>query len=196
MYREYGGLVKKPSNEAKIWKYMDIARLISILDREELYFTSTDEFVDPYEGTLAEYNKIDTVRLERFRHELEDVDDDMIKRLILRPPNFQNYRDRLVVNCWHLNDGESAAMWDLYSNRKAGIAIQSTYRRLRDSFSKAIESVGIGMVNYMDYNTQWMKEDFILPFLTKRTSFKHEQELRAFTIIYDNDLSRDEIPKN
>ncbi len=41
-----------------------------------------------------------------------------------------------------------------------------------------------------------MEEDIFLPFLTKRLSFKHEQELRAFTIIYDNDLSKDEVPGN
>lgn len=52
------------------------------------------------------------------------------------------------------------------------------------------------MVNYIDYSTQWMEEDLFLPFLTKRLSFKHEQELRAFTIIYDNDLSEHEVPEN
>src|SRR5258705_185923 len=35
---------------------------------------------------------------------------------------------------WHMNEFESAAMWQLYANFDEGIAIRSTYKRLRDCF--------------------------------------------------------------
>ena len=44
-----------------------------------------------------------------------------------------NFRNRLLrhryghcVNCWHMSDQESDAMWKLYALAKSGIAIQST----------------------------------------------------------------------
>ena len=39
-------------------------------------------------------------------------------------------RDCTAVNCWHINEHESAAMWDLYLKSNEGIAIQSTYQKL------------------------------------------------------------------
>ena len=38
-----------------------------------------------------------------------------------------------AINCWHMNDHESAAMWKLYLKSNEGIAVQSTYETLRDS---------------------------------------------------------------
>ncbi len=82
MYQSLGPFVKQPSDDAKIWRYMDIAKLVSILDRKELYFSNTRKAIDPYEGALAEYNKNYAVRLKRFAHLLQDLDDNMVKRLI------------------------------------------------------------------------------------------------------------------
>jgi hypothetical protein len=47
---------------------------------------------------------------------------------------FEALPEIILINGWHYNEYESAAMWDLYSQANAGIAIQSTYRKLRDSF--------------------------------------------------------------
>jgi len=40
-----------------------------------------------------------------------------------------------AINCWHMNDHESAAMWKLYLKSDEGIAIQSTYRKLKDAIT-------------------------------------------------------------
>ena len=45
----------------------------------------------------------------------------------------------------------------------------------------------------MDYNAEWIEEFLYQPFLSKRRSFEHEKELRAFKIIYDNDLTDNEL---
>lgn len=131
MYQEFGPLLKKPSDDAKIWRYIDIAKLISMLDKKQLYFSNTSGVIDPYEGTLAEYNRKYEVRREKFDHILQELNDVAFESLLLSPPPdaLEIYKDRLLVNCWHLNDVESAAMWDLYSNTKTGIAVQSTFRR-------------------------------------------------------------------
>lgn len=42
-------------------------------------------------------------------------------------------KKRVFVNCWHLNEYESAAMWDLYLKNEEGVAIQTTFNRIKKS---------------------------------------------------------------
>ena len=86
-----------------------------------------------------------------------------------------------VINCWHMNDYESAAMWKLYLKSNEGVAIQSTFKRLTESLNNYEENdVYIGEVKYINYETEWLPEgNTFYPFLHKRKSFEHEHELRA-----------------
>jgi len=68
-------------------------------------------------------------------------------------------------------------MWKLYSQSVEAIAIQSTYRKLRDSFEPRVV---VGLVQYIDYDKTVIQENNIYNyFMFKRKSFAHEQELRA-----------------
>lgn len=99
-------------------------------------------------------------------------------------------RSLVYVNCWHLNEGESSAMWDLYGQRHSSIAIRSTFARLRDSLGLAVQPIAIGIVNYIDYAIDRMPEDNEFdPFLHKRRSYAHEQELRALYQWQDDTIS-------
>ncbi len=61
---------------------------------------------------------------------------------------FKAWREIILINSWHYNEYESAAMWDLYSQANAGIAVQSTYRKLRDSFqNNTDDTIWIGKIN-------------------------------------------------
>ena len=102
-------------------------------------------------------------------------------------------RDTTLINSWHINNQESAAMWDLYSSRNTGIAIQSTYRRLSECFNEnADESIFLGQVKYIDYRTDYDISGTINlfdPILRKRNSFSHELELRAISsLMMETDL--------
>jgi hypothetical protein len=91
-------------------------------------------------------------------------------------------RQWTFINCWHMNEHESAAMWKLYAQTNEAVAIQSTYQYLRNCLP---ENVFVGVVNYIDYETQWLPEDNIFwPFVHKRKSFEHERELRALILEY------------
>ena len=88
-----------------------------------------------------------------------------------------------TVNCWHQNNHESEAMWQLYSDNKKGVAIQSTIGSLIDCItSEKASSIILTEVQYLDLYSQ-------TPFLSgfngvklipafKRLSFKHEHEVR------------------
>ena len=47
-----------------------------------------------------------------------------------RESDLRKLGNRFLVNSWHMNEYESAAMWDIYSTRDFGIAIRSTIKRL------------------------------------------------------------------
>ena len=91
--------------------------------------------------------------------------------------------DVIFVNCWHLSDVESAAMWRLYSAWDRGIAIRTTVKGLTSSLTCA-EDIYIGAVKYIDYgSTQEIdRSNIFSPYLTKRKSFEYEQEVRAITM--------------
>ncbi len=84
-----------------------------------------------------------------------------------------------LVNCWHESNHESEAMWKLYASTNGGLAIKTRF----DSFVKSFitdENIHIGKVQYVDYENDLIPaDDPLSPYLHKRKSFKHEQEVRA-----------------
>lgn len=87
------------------------------------------------------------------------------------------------ISCWHMNEHESAAMWSLYARDGRGVAVRSTFQRLKASLSTAPETVSIGVVKYIDYTSGYIDEtNFLAPFIHKRLSFQHERELRAIIL--------------
>ncbi len=88
------------------------------------------------------------------------------------------------------------AMWKLYCDVNKGLAIQSTFKNLDECLSKYehADDIAIGMVNY-DPSIEWHHEISIYrPFLHKRRSFRHEQELRAiFFHSHDDNNMKSEI---
>jgi hypothetical protein len=70
-------------------------------------------------------------------------------------------------------------MWELYLKSDEGVAVQSTYRKLRDSFIDD-EKVYVGVVRYIDYEKEWIDAGNLFgPYVHKRKSFEHEREVRA-----------------
>lgn len=171
MYKEAPAFIPPDDENVKIWRYMDFTKFVSLLDKRSLWFTRADKFKDPFEGS---YPKKNVLRRELLPMEIPI---EKIPKINLK------FRQYVAINCWHINEHESAAMWSLYLKSNEGIAVQSTYKRLRDSFSSSQEEVLIGKVKYIDYETEWFKDDnYHDPFLHKRKSYEHERELRAITI--------------
>jgi hypothetical protein len=48
-----------------------------------------------------------------------------------------------------MNDEESAAMWKLYLSAKEGMAIRTTFQRLKDSFNNTPQDIYFGKVKYL-----------------------------------------------
>lgn len=182
-----------PDNkDAKIWRFIDIQKFWSLLERNSLHFSKVTTFTDPYEGMLPEYNmKMGrTVYLEqkdKFQSE-EQFEIFLQTRVSTMLSLYKQYRETTLVNCWHLNEIESASMWKLYASNDSGIAIQSTYSKFSECLkNNSSDTVWIGKVNYSDFKKEWMKEwNVYEAFVNKRKSFEAESELRAVTSLPDD----------
>ncbi|MBJ8027749.1 hypothetical protein [Bacillus cereus group sp. N21] len=175
MYEEFPNVVLL-KKETKIWRYMDFTKFMSMLDKEEIFFTRSDRFADKFEGTFPKVNR--EMRPIIYKGLIEpEKQENAFKRM----DEFANYvRKFVTVNCWHMNEYESAAMWDLYLKSDEGIAIQSNVGRLIESFTHSPQKIIMGKVDYKDFNKELLhEEDLIDLFFYKRKSFEHEREIRA-----------------
>jgi hypothetical protein len=150
---------------------MDLPKFVSILSKQALFFPSADRLGDPFEGSYPAGNI--PARRAFYGEEVDSyvARSEFAKRRRLRST---------LVNCWHMNAIESAAMWKLYARDNAGIAVRSTYDAFTASFSRVHRPVYVGIVHYLHYETDEMPEENLLaPFVHKRASFDYERELRA-----------------
>lgn len=182
MYEEHP-VFEKPSNQnIKVWRYMDFTKFVSLLNSESLFFSRADKFEDPFEGVYSQANKI--LRPEVY----SDIPN---QQLFFEKIDFINrkIREHTLINCWHINEHESSAMWKLYLSSNEGIAIQTTFGKLCESFSNTEDEVFLGKVKYVNYETDWIPEgNTFSPFLFKRKSFEHEHEVRAIVQIFSQEF--------
>lgn len=169
---------REPDNPSvKIWRYMDFTNFVSLLDLKALYFARSDLLGDPFEGAMPRDNF-------RFFSLLHGTPPSFPEGLQELSQVRRRLRERVYINCWHMNERESFAMWKLYARSSEAIAVQSTYELLRKCLAVPI----IGSVQYIDYRLDFVPEDDLLrPFLYKRKSFEHERELRAIINVDDAD---------
>jgi hypothetical protein len=190
---------RPPANPGgKIWQYMDMPKFVSMLQRKQLFFVKASKVRDPYEGVAPWYNNNDDDDNNNSGKDRADAAwrqggagpaSSYYKAERKRQLREQDYRDMVLINSWHYNEYESAAMWQLYSQENAGIAIQSTAEMLSRCFEgNKDDTVWIGTVDYVDYSKEQKERggrDFFEAFLMKRKSFEYENEIRAITCLPD-----------
>jgi hypothetical protein len=146
---------------------------VSLLERQELFFSRADVLGDPFEGSFSQMN----LKMRPVWAEQAGLPADYYA-------GFEDARKMTIqetfINAWHASDVESAAMWSLYLRSEDGIAVRSTYRRLSEAFEPTSEHVYIGVVHYIDYDDALIPEsNTFWPFVHKRKSYQHEREVRA-----------------
>lgn len=154
----------------KVWRYMDLAKLISLIQSRRLYLARLDQLADPYEGSTTQ---LTATGIDRF---LKNVGSENGYKDL--KGFYRKSRESTFVSCWHANEHESEAMWRLYGGLSGGVAIQTTYAKLVQSIEQVGE-VYIGLVRYIDYSTAWFPDaNAFYPVMHKRASFAHEREVR------------------
>lgn len=189
-----------PIPQAKLWRYMDLSKFLSLLEDSSLFFARIDHFQDSFEGSLGSkqnedaWKRYEIKKRETFltiENKEKGLEMDQAEIHAQAEENFANFRSNLnkwrtmhYVSCWHQSDTESEAMWNLYTkDNKQGIAIQTTFEKLYQALP-AFPQVEFGMVNYIDYNkynngTSKDQFDIFDAVWYKRQSFEYEKEFRA-----------------
>lgn len=174
MYTQQPGFTPPGNPEAVIWRYLDFARLLSLLTSRSLYFARADLLGDSFEGTITKAT-VSSYADPRSMTSLPGFQD-MLRKLR------ESLRRNVAVSCWHLAERESAGMWTQYAARGSGIALRSTFRRLVHALRNWPTPTYIGVVQYVDYDDESAVmggNNLLLPFVHKRTEFDSERELRA-----------------
>ena len=174
--------------QTKLWRFMDFTKFVALLHSGSLFFCRADRLGDPFEGSISaralEVRKGEAQRIGRaFQGRdsavvmLAGFGDRLWDSLDADSYSLRWNAEWMFVSCWHMNEVESAAMWHLYAPSGQGVAIQTTYQRLRDQLP---DDVYIGKVKYINYQSGHVDlSNGFSPFMHKRESFGHERELRA-----------------
>ncbi len=130
---------------------MDFPKFFAILENRALFFPRITSLQDPFEGHPPRSV------VEAFKKIPEGLsDDERKKRLYIVKNNltlFRNSRHLICASCWHAKTTESAGMWSLYLKSGEGIAVKTTFKRLKDSLVANGPEVNGGLVQYVDYET-------------------------------------------
>ncbi|AWA31286.1 hypothetical protein HYN48_14945 [Flavobacterium magnum] len=162
--------IKLPNDpDTVVWKYLDLSKFVDLLLYKKLFMSRSDKFEDQYEGTFSEPT-------------FEEI-----RKLSVDNPDFLDYykihRQQVVISSWHINEYESFAMWQIFTQKSEGLAIQSTLGRLQQALAAEKDyEQHIGEVNYIDYKKEYIPfENAFFPFLFKRKSFQYEREVRIIS---------------
>lgn len=188
---QYHPAFKIPDDaDSYLWRYVDFTKFVAMLNDGVLYHSRADLLGDPFECSYPKANRdyyltfpfhVDGVSKEEQPEEHERRRMEIAENnnnFMIGTGNFMAIS--CYINCWHLNQHESAAMWRLYLKNDEGIAIRTTVRRLMDSMKTDVHPIDFGEVRYIDYDSHRIDETNALNYVThKRLSYSHEREFRS-----------------
>jgi hypothetical protein len=165
----------QPQNpDAKVWKYIDLSKLIYTISKKQIYLTRLDLLGDGYEGTLTKSFMETLIEFSKEKNDPHIVN-------AVRS-SAQLGRTSTYVNCWRMDEHESEAMWKLYCPNNQGVVLQTTYNKLVNSNTD--KNLHIGMITYIDYETDFFQaeDNLFYSVMHKRKAFEHEKEVRIVTM--------------
>ena len=166
----------------KMWRYMSFSRFVWLLQKKKLWLSRADRLGDPWEISLAGSQLEHVIS----RHPITPIGEKRRETAIQRAERINKlWRQNTFISCWSASEHESHALWRIYCGSTDGVAIQTTFARLRESvgglflYKVAYEAPGIRRQTptLVDLATK------------KRPMFAYEQEVR---VVRD---ATDEVPE-
>jgi hypothetical protein len=175
MYEAHASIITPP-DDAVIWRYMNLEKVLTLLSTQSLFLCRLDQFADPWEGVWPK------PFVEDMRKTWPQKEQDTFLTFS------KEMRRSFFLNCWHESAYESAALWDQYA-KSAGFAIRTTVGRLKKSILDE-RHLFIGKIEYLDYDKQNVSElNMLIPPFLKRKSFQHEKEVRV--MVWDMPIAKE-----
>ena len=173
----------------KVWRYMDLPKLIVLLQSKTLYLARADMLGDPFEGSMTKVNQLATeVMITEMLANSEGryTRDDL--RKMLSNSNI-SIRQCMYASCWYSGETENATMWKAYGGDGCGVVVQSTYGKLRDNLpgpkKEGTDGVYMGCVKYLDYQgSDWIGPggNAFSAYIHKRIEFEGRERYGSSTV--------------
>lgn len=181
-----------PSDGTAVWRYMDLTKLLSILEKRALFFPTIETLrkTDPWEGSWQNFKAGQSVGETSWG---QSIFNDLVK-----PSMSEAASKRVCVSCWYMQEHESMAMWKLYLTGNEGIAIRTNFAKLIKSFQFDhsswpcyVEEQGgskspliPAKVEYIDWNEPPNNTNTLKQHIYKGIPFEHEHELRILVQLH------------
>ena len=117
--------------DLRLWRYMDLSKFVSMLEKNGLWLARADTFRDRHEGRFP----------DEMRNIIENAykgfdDDD--KSPVKDADDFQDYLlKNTFISCWHKNFDENMVMWEIYGRDNNAVAIQTTVGEMGKSIDSS-----------------------------------------------------------
>jgi hypothetical protein len=164
-----------PPDDTVLWRYMDFAKFVYLLEKQMLWFPRADQLEDPKEGTFTD-GELKAIRCLDAQNTESDS----------RPPS-EGYRwaantTRVMsyISCWRAGSHESLAMWDIFGKGSGIVAVKTTVGNLKQAIDESPLRILLGGVKYIDWDlVYWDLFNSIVLCCRKDLSYQHEAEVRA-----------------
>jgi hypothetical protein len=165
----------EPSEDAVIWRFMDLRKFRDLMASEELYFRRADLFSDKSEGLPPEQYAQRVLGLDPY-----NINDRVSLNNHLG--SLAQNRESYYISCWHLYRQETLYMWEQYGHD--GVAVCSRYGLLKSALNGLLDEAFTGLVRY---GTDHLTNTFnALEFITtKQIQYSQDCEVRAWLTAID-----------
>jgi hypothetical protein len=173
-----------PDDATKVWRYMSFSRFVWLLQKKKLWLSRADRLGDPWEISLAGSQLEYVVS----RHPISPIGEARRETAMERSERIINlWRQNTFISCWCASEHESHALWRIYCGASDGVAIQTTFARLRESVGALL----LCMVTYETPGTQAQTPTLVDLVTKKRPMFEYEQEVRIVRYATDEVLKQE-----
>ncbi|MCC6406269.1 MAG: hypothetical protein IT453_03815 [Planctomycetes bacterium] len=161
------GLQPERPDSTVVWRYMTVAKLLSLVETSELFYSATQNFSDPYEDSATHAE----IALDAERIRAGAARGDVVGYVEHSDPG-----GMCLVSCWCQQECESRLLWAEYGALGNSVAIQTSYRRL---VAATPDCDLIAFVKYVDFATELRSEfNRFETVFRKRREFRDEHEVR------------------
>jgi hypothetical protein len=159
----------------RVWRYMDLAKLISLLEKKAIWLARADTFRDRHEGRFPDEMR---TWMEKAYESFSNDDPSPVKDA----DDFQDYLlKNTFVSCWHKNIDENMVMWEIYGRDSNAVAVQTTIGRISKSIDSSRLSGHSLLLKPVVYERSEDVQGVLLYeecFFRKRPHFAFEEEVR------------------
>lgn len=150
-------------------RYIDLAKLLHLLEFQALYLRRADGFSDRLEGALFPLLRTSMDEAHAEGKLSNDAD------YFYRRARVGNY-----VSCWTIGAKDSMAHWQLYGGVKTGVAVTSTIGKLAEMASSWGGDSVIQRVQYVDHlkTKDYLVGGYADVLKFKHEAYRYERELR------------------